>query len=209
MTPVARPSCMRYHGRLRALAVMGLLCAVLAGCGSVAASSPAGAPSAGTTSSGVATAGARQVGCASVNQATAVTVRRFLHLVEPAGNSAFGITERNPALVRALFRDFCAAVAHPAARTAVLHCPADLGISYLGTFYDGSRVLATYTYDATGCQRVSLTAAGKTRATMVVGRAADAAPHLSANMAAIVGAPKPRVTHSQTQPNPGGPDKSA
>jgi hypothetical protein len=42
-----------------------------------------------------------------------------------------------------------------------------------------------------GCERVSVTAAGKTLATMVYGPAAAAAPHLATDLAAIVGPPQP------------------
>jgi len=40
---------------------------------------------------------------------------------------------------------------------------------------------------------VSLTAAGKTRATILLGQAAAAAPHLKADLAAVLGVPEPQV----------------
>ena len=110
--------------------------------------------------------------------------------------------------MRALFGQLCAAVTHPAP-AQVMHCPADFGTEYLGTFYDGSRVLATFTYASSGCERVTVTAAGKTLATMVYGRAAAAAPHLSADLDVIVGAPKPGVMQPQGGIDPGGPDNPA
>ena len=59
--------------------------------------------------------------------------------------SALSKTQHNATLVRALFRQLCAAVSHPAtAKGATLHCPANFGIAYLGTFYDGSRTLANW-----------------------------------------------------------------
>ena len=70
-----------------------------------------------------------------------------------------------------------------------MRCPADLGISYAGTFYDGSRTLATFVYGASGCQTASLTAAGKTKATMMVGSASAAAPKLQADLAKVLGVP--------------------
>ena len=173
----------------------GLLFAALAGCGSAAASS--GAASSGAAAATAATAttapSVRQMGCASVNQATAVSIRREMRLMAPVGtNPISGTYYRQAAQVRALFGQLCAAVTHPAP-AQMMHCPADIGTDYIGTFYDGSRVLATFTYAASGCERVSVTAAGKTLATMVYGPAAAAAPHLATDLAAIVGAPEPGV----------------
>ena len=168
----------------------GLLFAALAGCGSVVASSGAAAAPAATTH-------APQVGCASVNQATAVSIRREMRLMAPVGTNPISSTiYRQAAQVRALFGQLCAAVSHPAP-TQLMHCPADIGTDYIGTFYNGSRVLATFTYAASGCERVSVTAAGKTLATMVYGRAAAAAPQLATDLAAIMGAQKPGVMQPQ------------
>jgi hypothetical protein len=177
----------------------GLLVAALAGCGSVVASAPAAAPAAPTAASAT-----PQVGCASVSQATSVTIRRATHLVEPQPNHSLSATYYSQAKVRALFGQMCAAVTHPAPR-GVYHCPADFGTSYAGAFYDGSRVLALFTYAPTGCQDVSLTAADKTMTTLVVGPAAAAAPHLAADLQAIVGG----TVVSPGAVNPGGPNKPA
>jgi hypothetical protein len=184
----------------------GLLIAALAGCGSVVASSSAAAPAATTT----APASAASVGCASVNQATAVSIRRMMHLMAPVGNDPVGTSMyHQTAQVQALFGQLCAAVTHPAP-TQMMHCPADFGTEYLGTFYDGSRVLATFTYASSGCERVSVTAAGKTKATMVYGRAAAAAPDLAADLVAIMGGgQKPGLMQPQATLNPGGPNRPA
>ena len=56
---------------------------------------------------------------------------------------------------------------------------------------------------------MSVTAAGKTLATMVYGPAAAAAPHLATDLDATVGAPKPGVMQPQGGINPGGPNKPA
>ena len=166
----------------------GVLCAALSGCGPVVASSGAAAAHAATTT---AASPVPQTGCAGVNQATAVSIRREMHLMAPVGTNPISSTiYRHAAQVRALFGQLCAAVTHPAP-TQLMHCPADVGTSYVGTFYDGSRVLATFIYATSGCERVSVTAAGKTLATMVYGRAAAAAPHLAADLDAIVGAAQP------------------
>src|SRR3984893_5264148 len=166
--------------QVRGTVLAVLLCSALAGCGSVTASAPAGA---GATSSASATAAgpgaataAAATGCASVNQATSVTVHRILHLVEPTRAAALAKTQHDVTLVRALFGQFCAALSHPSSAKGIVRCPADFGISYLGTFYDGHRTLAKFVYGVTGCQVVSLTTGGTTKSTMVLGAAAAAAP---------------------------------
>jgi hypothetical protein len=162
--------------------------ATLAGCGSeVASSGAAGGPLTTATTP-------PQVGCASVSQATAVSIRREMRLEPPpaGANRVSTTTYHGATQVQALFGQLCAAVTHPA-RTMLMHCPVDIGTEFFGTFYDGSRVLATFTFAAMGCERVSVTAAGKTQATMVYGPAAAAAPDLATDLAAIVGSPKPGV----------------
>jgi hypothetical protein len=180
----------------------GLLFAAVSGCGSVVASDSASAAAA-------AAAAAPQVGCASVNQATAVSIRHLLHLMVPVDTKPqASTTYRQAGQVRALFGQLCAAVTHPAPNR-LMHCPADIGTEYIGTFYDGSRVLATFAYAASGCERVSVTAAGKTLSTSVTGRAAAAAPHLATDLDVLVGAPKPGTMQPQGGINPGGPNKPA
>jgi hypothetical protein len=189
---------MRYQRRVCGAVGAGLLCAALAGCGTTvvtAQSTPAAQSSASATT-----------GCGAVNQATAVTV----HLVEPTSGRPSTTTRREPTLVRALFRDFCNAVAHPPSRTkpVLLQCPMDSGLDYTGTFYAGTRVLGTFVYGASGCQTVSLTAAGTTKSTTMFGPAAAAAPHLESDMAAVLGQPETAVyAVPQATVNPGGPDQ--
>jgi|SRR5580704_1355153 uncharacterized protein YceK len=194
------------RGRAGFLGILGagLLFAAVSGCGSVVASDSAAAGAAGATATA-----ASQVGCASVNQATAVSIRHLPHLMTPVDTKPQpSTTYRQAAEVRALFGQLCAAVTHPAPNQ-MMHCPADIGTEFLGTFYDGSRVLATFAYAASGCERVSVTAAGKTLSTGVYGRAAAAAPHLATDLDVIVGAPKPGTMQPQGQVNPGGPNKPA
>ena len=88
-----------------------------------------------------------------------------------------------------LYSQLCAAITHPAKLKGTVRCPANLGISYAGTFYDGRAALATFVYAASGCQVASLTAAGKTKATMMVGSASAAAPRLQADLAKVLGLP--------------------
>jgi hypothetical protein len=218
MTCALRQSTMMSPRQVRGTVLAVLLCSALAGCGSVTASAPAGAgatssapgtsatqaassapASPGASSSSSATpAAAAATGCAGVDQATSVTVHRVLHLVEPTRAGALSKTQHNATLVRALFRQLCAAVSHPAAKGGTLHCPGNFGISYLGTFYDGSRTLAKFNYGASGCQLVSLTVGGKTRTTMVIGTASAAAPKLRADLAAVLGVPRLAIAQPVT-----------
>src|SRR5207302_2147737 len=115
---------------------------------SASATSAAQAASSAAASSAAAPAAAA-TGCASVNQATSVTVHRILHLVEPTRAAALAKTQHNVTLVRALFGQFCAALSHPSSAKGIVRCPADFGISYLGTFYDGQRTLARFVYGVT------------------------------------------------------------
>lgn len=142
-----------------------------------------------------------------MNEATSVTVYRAMRLAEPTRPGALFTTQHNAVLVRALFGQLCDAVAHTARVKGILHCPADFGMSYLGTFYDGTRALARFVYGASGCETVSLTADGKTRSTTMFGPAAADATKLRADMAAVLGVPSTMLAPPQAQVNPGGPNK--
>jgi hypothetical protein len=200
-----RPIRMMSPRHVRGTVLAVLLGSALAGCGSVVASAPAtgqgsssAAAAAGATSSAASSTGtagssaaaaADAAGCADVTQATSVAVHRVLRLVEPTKQGALAKTQRDTTLVRALYRQLCAAITHPAKIKGTVRCPANLGISYAGTFYDGSQALATFVYAASGCQTASLTAAGKTKITMMVGSASAAAPKLQADLAKVLGVP--------------------
>ena len=132
-------------------------------------------------------------GCASLNRATSVTVVRHLLLKEPVSSGPRTYIQRHATLVRALFADFCTAIAHGVTLHPVTMCPANFGTSYTGTFYAGDRVLATFIYGPTGCQYLTLTATGRTRGTLLIGAAAAAAPHLRADLAAVLGLPASQV----------------
>jgi len=159
------------------------------------------------------------VGCASVSQATSVAVHRSMHLIQPDRPSTLNVTQRKPAMVQALFRDFCNAVSHPDQAKGVVACPADFGTAYTGTFYDGTRTLARFLYTASGCQRVSIISGSKTQSTLMFSNAAKAAPSLQADMAAVLGVPESQVAQPATGAvdtatpgntvNPGGPIKPA
>jgi hypothetical protein len=214
MTRGVRPSGMMFSGQVRGAVLAVLLCSALAGCGSVTASSATGGAAAGSTTSSApvtssvaAAPSALAVGCAGADLATSVTVHRVMHLVEPTRMGALSTTQHKTALVRALFGQFCRAVSHADTQKGIVHCPVDFGISYSGTFYDGSRTLAKFVYGASGCQTVIITADGKTQSTMVMGSADTAAPNLRADMAAVLGVPVAMLVAPQSQVNPGGPNK--
>jgi hypothetical protein len=178
----------------------------LAGCGSAVASSssPGAAPAASSASAVADTA----VGCASVSQATSVTVHRTMHLVQPSQATAYSKTQRNASAVRTLFTELCNAVRHPDTMRGAVSCPADFGTEYTGTFYDGTRTLARFLYSASGCERVSIISGTKTQSTLVFGSAAKAAPNLQADMATVLGIPKTQVAQPATaNVNPGGTNK--
>jgi hypothetical protein len=222
-----RPIRMMSPRQVRGTVLAVLLCSALAGCGSVVASAPAAgqgsssaASSAGATSSATSSTGATAsaassagavadaAGCADVSQATSVAVHRVLHLVEPTRLGSLAKTQRNTTLVRALYSQLCAAITHPAKLKGTVRCPANLGISYNGTFYDGSQALATFVYGASGCQTASLTAAGKTKITLMVGSAAAAAPELQADLAKVLGVPSLVIAQPKSgtgTPRDGGP----
>ena len=200
MTRGVRQNGMMSSRHVRGMVVAGLLCAGVAGCGSTVATTPASVQAAQP---------APAVGCASVNQATTVTIYRTINSIEPNRASADVTTQRKTALVRALFNDLCQVVAHPYTVKGLIHCPAAFGLAYTGTFYDGTRKLATFTYGASGCQNVRVTAADQSKYSMVTGSAASAAPDLETDMAAVLGLPKSAVFTPMQQLNPGGPNKPA
>src|SRR5262249_32733741 len=114
MTRGMRQSTMMSPCQVRGTVLAVLLCSALAGCGSVTASAPAGAgatssasasatsaaqaassgaASSGASSSATPAAASSATGCASVDQATSVTVHRVLHLVEPNRGTALSKTQ--------------------------------------------------------------------------------------------------------------------
>jgi hypothetical protein len=188
---------------------VGLLCAALAGCGSVVASGTAAAPAAPAATTAAATTAASATGCGAVNQATKAVVRRVLRVTLPVGDHTAVVTQTKPAVVQALLRDLCAAVAHPSTTHGVMHCPADFGNAYAGTFYDGSQVMGSFIYSASGCRGVTLVTPGQTRYTLISGPAAAAAPHLTADLATVLGVPESQLTQQSGLVDPGGPEKPA
>jgi len=212
-----RPIRMMYSRAIRGLIAAAALAAILAGCGTTVVSSgtnagtgarPGSGSGAGSAASTTSTTAA--AGCANVNAATKLTAVRAMHLVEPARFTSMLVTQTNPGIVRALFRDFCQVIAHRGASSPVT-CPMAIGLSYGGMFYAGARPLARYTYAASGCEIVTLTPAGtgaRSQSAMVMGAAAAAAPNLHADMARALGMAQAQVFHPSSQVNQGsGPSK--
>jgi hypothetical protein len=194
----ARPTGMTTQGRNRRLTAAGLLCAGLlcaglTGCGTAVASPSPATNTSHALGAAAPLAATAEVGCASVNQATSVTVARSVVAVEAVNPGRLRVTQRHATKVRALFGDFCAVIAHAGKPQRGFQCVAGFGNSYAGTFYDGQRVLATFDYSLRGCPRLSLTVSGQTRATTLIGKPAAAAPHLEADLAAVLGVPVSHV----------------
>jgi len=180
-----RPMHMTLPRTARGLATAAIAAslAALAGCGTYVANGA-------TAANGSTATGSTATGCASVNDATKVTTIRAMHLVEPIRAASLEKTDTNPTTVRALFRDFCQVLSHKDTSNAMLHCPMEVGLSYGGTFYDGSRALASYVFAASGCERVTIisaSAGAKPDSTVVAGSAAAAAPSLHDDMAKTLG----------------------
>ena len=194
----ARPTGMTTQGRNRRLTAAGLLCtgllcAGLTGCGTAVASPSPATNTSHALGAAAPLAATAEVGCASVNQATSVAVTRAAVVTEAVHAGKVRVTQRSATKVRALFRDFCDALAHAGRPVPADLCAFRFGNSYAGTFYDGQRVLATFDYSLRGCPRLSLTVSGQTRATTLIGKPAAAAPHLEADLAAVLGVPVSRV----------------
>jgi hypothetical protein len=195
-TSVTRPIRMMYIRQIQGLVAAGLLTAAVAACGTTVAgagTSTGGTGSTGSTGNTGSTVSSTAVGCASASVATKVTFLRTMHLVEPTRLGALNQTQTDPGLVRALFSDFCKAVANPSGSSGVMECPMDIGLSYSGTFYVGDRVVAKYTYNVSGCQQVTLIASGKTQSVIVAGVTAKAVPNLEPDMAKALGKSIPQT----------------
>jgi hypothetical protein len=181
----ARPMAMNRKHATAALAVL----AACAGCGTQVATVSGGAPPARAAASPSATA------CDNIPLANKLITLRQAHLIDPSRMTGLQQINDNATQVQAVFRDLCAVVTHPA--HGVYSCPADLGAGYTGTFYDDTRVLATFAYDVTGCQLVTLRSiTGKTQQSIVAGPAAQAAPQLEPDFAKVVHVPVSRLYHT-------------
>ena len=210
-----RQSTMMSPRQVRGTVLAVLLCSALAGCGSVTASAPAGAgasSSAPATSSSQASSSAQAASSAPAASSASdsrfggrrardrVRQRQPGHVghraphhspgrADPGGRAQQDPAQRGPGAgaVRPVLRGRSAIRRRRRGWSAARR---DYGISYTGTFYDGTRTLATFIYGASGCQTVSLTADGQTKTTMVLGAASTAAPKLRADMAAVLGVPR-------------------
>lgn len=156
---------------------MGTVAAALvaAGCGTASAAHQ------GASAGG----GSLATGCAAVNEATSLTVHQTLGGKAPASGPS-QVTQKNVLVVHSLFGELCAAVTHPDTSHIRIMCPNYVGPTYTGTFYDGTRELAKFSYTQAGCANVSLTAGGKVHNVRVTGTAAEAAPHLISDLSAAM-----------------------
>lgn len=162
---------------LRVIAAFALVAAGISGCG--AARAQADGPAAGDWA-----------GCQQAALPSAVQVSRSVALPLPGHRGYLSVTQRRAPVVRTLFHDMCVIVGHPAPLPGIVNCPADYGLTYSGVFYAGNRKLATFSYRASGCQYLSLTAGSQHASTMIIGRAAAAEPaSFDADFAAVLGFP--------------------
>lgn len=127
-------------------------------------------------------------GCGDVTRPTSVTVQRLQDL-----NHKFPplvVTQSDPQRTRKLYYDFCLIEGHPAGDVGTVDCPADVGLSYLGTFLVDGRRLADFHYWATGCQWILMTVGKQTAKTMIFGKAAAAEPaSFEHDLTAVLGIP--------------------
>jgi hypothetical protein len=137
-------------------------------------------------------------GCGDVHRPSVVQVRRSVALPEPGWGSwvRLSVTQRSAPLVRRLYDDLCVIVGHPyhLPPGAVISCPADFGLTYTGVFYAAGRKLASFSYAASGCESITLSAGQQQVNTMILGPAAAAEPAtFDADFAAVLGVPASAV----------------
>jgi hypothetical protein len=127
-------------------------------------------------------------GCGNLARSSVMQVRRAVELARPMREILLA-TERRAPVVRRLFHDMCVIAAHPAhLPPGVTSCPADFGLTYSGVFEAGNRTLATFTYYASGCNALSLSAGPNQASSLIWSKAAEAVqPSLDAGLAAAFG----------------------
>jgi hypothetical protein len=99
-------------------------------------------------------------------------------------------TERRAPVVRSLYRDMCVIAGHPAhlPRGVTLSCPNDFGLTYTGAFEAGNKTVATFTYNASGCNALSLSAGRNQASSLIWSKAARAVqPSMDAGLASAFG----------------------
>jgi hypothetical protein len=128
-------------------------------------------------------------GCGNLARPSVMQVRRTVALARPMREILLA-TERRAPVVRRLFHDMCVIAAHPANLPpgATLSCPDDFGLTYSGVFEAGNKTLATFTYHASGCNALSLSAGPNQASSLIWSKAALAVqPSLDAGLATAFG----------------------
>jgi hypothetical protein len=128
------------------------------------------------------------------------------------GSPELSVTQRRAPLVRRLYYDLCVTVGHPdhLPPGAVVNCPADFGLVYSGVFYAADRKLASFSYEASGCQGIDLSVGPDHASTLILGTAAAAEPAaFDTDFAAVLGVPAcslhgPPSAYCQTAAQPAG-----
>jgi hypothetical protein len=90
-------------------------------------------------------------------------------------------------LARLLFDDFCVTEAHQEKPTGASSCPEEFGLLYAGAFLAAGRTVATFSWDASGCQELSLTVGSHHATTELVAAAAEASPHMDRDFRRVIG----------------------
>jgi hypothetical protein len=162
--------------RLRGMAAVVILVLAAGGCGDVR---PA--------------ANGAWTGCGNLERPSVVQVRRSVSIPEPEWGSwvRLSVTQRRAPLVRRLYYDLCVIVGHPDhLPSGPISCPADFGLVYSGVFYAADKKLASFSYDASGCQSVALYVGPGQASTPIWGKAAAAEPAtFGSDLAAVLGVP--------------------
>lgn len=112
-------------------------------------------------------------GCGNLARPSVMQVRRTVELARPMREILLA-TERHAPVVRRLYHDMCLIAAHPANLPpgATLSCPDDFGLTYSGVFEAANRTLATFIYNASGCNALTLSAGPNQASSLIWSKAA-------------------------------------
>jgi hypothetical protein len=172
------------RAHLLAIAALAAVTVAASGCGHVSTQSQGATQSHGATQPKGAWSG-----CGNLARPSVMQVRRTVGLARPMREILLA-TERRAPVVRRLFHDMCVIAGHPAHLPpgVTLSCPDDFGLTYSGVFEAGNRTLATFTYDASGCNALSLSAGPNQASSLIWSKTALAVqPSLDAGLATAFG----------------------
>jgi hypothetical protein len=115
------------------------------------------------------------------------------------GPQPLSVIQRNPMVVRRLFRDACVIMAHPYSppNGSNWECPADFELLYDGVFYVGHRRVAGLAYRASGCEGFTLSVGTEQVSTNFMGPGAAAASRFDDDLAAVLGV-RPNAIHRRS-----------